>query len=102
MKYFQCGKKREKKIIMDIIPFWSAISILAGACGGGFIYLSSQFSKFHKETEKIQIELANKPSVKDVADDYARKEVVGLQFKAIEKDVRLILEKISELKKGQS
>jgi hypothetical protein len=85
---------------MELTTFWTTITILSAASGGGFLYLMRQCGLQSKDMEKIQIELANKTSFKDVSDDYARKEVVELQIKGIEKDIRLILEKISELKKG--
>lgn len=85
---------------MDSISFWTAFTILTSASGGGFLFLINQINKNHLRIDSMKIEIQNKPTYKEVSDDYAKKEIIELKFLQMEKNIELILEKLEKLTKN--
>jgi hypothetical protein len=79
------------------VSFWPAMSLLAGACGAGYIHLLLLFLRNRGDIETLKVEMSYKICSKDVSNEFVRKETHELHVRLIEKDVKLILEKINLL-----
>ncbi|MCK5607334.1 hypothetical protein KAR91_35955 [Candidatus Pacearchaeota archaeon] len=80
---------------MTELAFWTAITILSAACGGGFLYLMSRVSKSNESLTSLTIEVdRNKADIKRKPDkdylyeNFHDKEKIDIFVKNIEHSIK--------------
>lgn len=83
---------------MDGLTFWTSISILSAAIGGGFLYLMRGIHILSKEVEANKLKIEQRPEHNVVAAIYARKDVLAVTLENINKSIKDVACDIKEIK----